>query len=69
MVVYAASPSTVNWQQQQQLQRIGLSPGARIGMWVLFSIIILFIVHWLVAYVVLLQQDLWSWTADQRRGY
>ena len=40
MVLYAASPSTGNG----QLQRIGLSPGARIGMWVLVSIIILFIV-------------------------
>jgi hypothetical protein len=25
--------------------------------------------HWLAAYVVLLQQNLWSRTADQRRGY
>lgn len=46
MVLHAAPPpSAGNWRQQQlQVYDSGLSPGERIGMWLLFSITILFIV-------------------------
>jgi hypothetical protein len=46
VVLHATQPPESNWQQQQQVQgpNSGLSPDVRIGMWVLFSITVLFVI-------------------------